>query len=1199
MSVDGIVAASPVRADGQVGQRAPDAHARGRPRRGEQVKDGPLTLAVLVGRQDGRWSAELNGQGASCRALASMVSERATGALREGVPDGAVWGLAIVRKWRYVLSEASTQDMLALMRATSDTHRRRQGQRFLEHEIVAAAAMANGTPMAGCHVGIPALQAGDRLLEQLRASAVSMRVTRGPSRGRPLSVPALLSHWHGALPFSLASPVSWQAATPLAVAMAEGRWDGDVSVHFRRSGFRELTHAPTWPPAGMLRYFQSMDVPDGYPAPPASAVSPDIPDALVEDPPILRPPRGFCKRRYTGEHLVACVSTASEVRSRRKVRQAVIRVMQFMYPRTWRERVGTREAKGRKMVSRQTLDRAVVRTDIASMLARREWYRQCAGVYRHISFDASPQHGQEFFATVERSMLRSEVARIGPELLRPAVETRILPLVTLGKGRMGLAEKTQAYVHQTWLEYGPSAESVQSANDDVRVVLSDMGVELGIGEVRDVVRQCLPIEDSDQCGQSGQSTFEEATRELFPKAMVVPGPQHIIDGVLSAGVETLSWWAEWQASAKVLCQWLNPVTNRRWLKSKVRLVGGPQRAERLASLDNGCDRFADWRWKTLANVTRRLLKLQNAYRAAMSKVSSASEVSTRSPRNAAIVVQLASDDAFWARVESLHRLLEPLYELSSWVRGCECHEQERKDGKEVDCDWQGCRAMGLVNRVAIAHEELEEVRTQCLEDGLHEESVAVTSMLGGSREKFRFLSEDPYTLWQATDRAVARGILERRDSSVSEGGTSHRVIEYFVGTQEGSLREDFVTFVETGTASDRLRCELMSYSLARIDDTWAEAVHRQVTMWAKRQSRAQVPCLGASLRMHQSLASVASMTSEQKAFFHRAVEQWRSIGQKVGARAQRLVEPRKCCGASVVSMVYRYDDAASRSWTKELGGEKLSLLPPSAVRSRDAVLKLQLDYVERCVPEHTALSLPLAGGGGGLWYFLISEKYPLRKKLLPSLELQRLQGMEFPVALQRLQRVLAKDEESQPGQCGQVGQLEASGRVEVEYVGVPSIVDFLDLVEWSVLRQGLVRYSMSATRSGRLALMASGPVRPVFDRWDDSTMPTLVLLDELTAAGWRSGKPPATHAPGGQQVLSVPDPVKMHAYLQCLAGLSVLCPEPGCTGLPRGQKCDVLPGGCAEWLAGWCAAGCQVFGVPRDVERERSVRPVASLGGRS
>ena len=88
---------------------------------------------------------------------------------------------------------------------------------------------------------------------------------------------------------------------------------------------------------------------------------------------------------------------------------------------------------------------------------------------------------------------------------------------------------------------------------------------------------------------------------------------------------------------------------------------------------------------------------------------------------------------------------------------------------------------------------------------------------------------------------------------------------------------------------------------------------------------------------------------------------------------------------------------------------------------------------------------------------------------------------------------------------------------------------------------------MSATRPGRLALTAPEPVRPVLDRWSDSTTPTLVLLDGLEAAGCRSGKPPSVHEPGGQQVLSVSDPLKMHAYLQCLAGLSVLCPEPGCT----------------------------------------------------
>ena len=94
------------------------------------------------------------------------------------------------------------------------------------------------------------------------------------------------------------------------------------------------------------------------------------------------------------------------------------------------------------------------------------------------------------------------------------------------------------------------------------------------------------------------------------------------------------------------------------------------------------------------------------------------------------------------------------------------------------------------------------------------------------------------------------------------------------------------------------------------------------------------------------------------------------------------------------------------------------------------MLKLQVDYVERCVPERMALSLPRVDAGGDLQYFLVIDKYPLRKKLLPSAELRRQQGMKFPVALQRMQRV------GQHGELGQVDQLAAPDHVEVEYVGV-------------------------------------------------------------------------------------------------------------------------------------------------------------------
>ena len=247
----------------------PAGRGRGRPQRAQMMKDGPLALAVLVGNHNGRWSQALSGRSAACRALASRVSSRA-GGVPECIPSGVVWGLAIVRQWRYVLDTASTDDMLALMKASDAVHLRRQGRWFLEHEVLASATVLdNDSPATICAEAWPPRFAGAKLMEAMRASGKRLRCTRGPAYSRPLSVPELLAHWASTLQASLACPVSWQVATPLAMAMSQGVWDGDVSVHFRRVLFGELCMAPTQPSAGMLRHFASMEAPVGYPnAPP-------------------------------------------------------------------------------------------------------------------------------------------------------------------------------------------------------------------------------------------------------------------------------------------------------------------------------------------------------------------------------------------------------------------------------------------------------------------------------------------------------------------------------------------------------------------------------------------------------------------------------------------------------------------------------------------------------------------------------------------------------------------------------------------------------------------------------------------------------------------------------------------------------------------------------------------------------------------
>ena len=167
-----------------------------------------------------------------------------------------------------------------------------------------------------------------------------------------------------------------------------------------------------------------------------------------EEIPIARPARGCVKVRYTGEHIVSSVQAAENARNKARLGETSLAWLKWWFPRTWRRKLASREASTRKLPHRTTLDRAEMKVDIGAMLARREWYRTHGPMYRYIAYDASPQHGQEFFVTVERVILESALDSMASWSARPAVESRLMPLATLGKGRMGLAEKTQAYIHR-------------------------------------------------------------------------------------------------------------------------------------------------------------------------------------------------------------------------------------------------------------------------------------------------------------------------------------------------------------------------------------------------------------------------------------------------------------------------------------------------------------------------------------------------------------------------------------------------------------------------------------------------------------------------------------------------------------------------------------------------------------------------------
>ena len=238
--------------------------------------------------------------------------------------------------------------------------------------------------------------------------------------------------------------------------------------------------------------------------------------------------------------------------------------LRWFFPRNWESVVANFAARkvDSAAASKWAQRRNVIRMDLASRLDRRAWYKANGPTYRYLAYDASPQRGHEYFVTVERVVRRCDVD-VASGTTMPPIESRLLPLCVLGCGRMGLAEKAQAHIHQVWLDYGPAISDVRAANLDVRQCLSDMGTELGIADARDVVGECIGqrVEGVGSCSH------------LYPLALTVPGPQHIIDTSLQRGLQALPWWPEWQRSAKATCQFLRG--NRlALLQERVRSWGG-------------------------------------------------------------------------------------------------------------------------------------------------------------------------------------------------------------------------------------------------------------------------------------------------------------------------------------------------------------------------------------------------------------------------------------------------------------------------------------------------------------------------------------------------------------------------------------------------------------------------------------------------
>ncbi|MCP4244934.1 MAG: hypothetical protein GY772_30700 [bacterium] len=407
----------------------------------------------------------------------------------------------------------------------------------------------------------------------------------------------------GVSPAHVGQCYAWPVWAPVGLAIVHGRWPVELSPVLRRGG-PEASQAPVRPPKKVRRAYLAWV--RRNPASQRSARAASGPGEA------WRVVAQGCVKRYCADHIVQALRCTRHLHSQRN--RAFVQDMLALVlgpqgvasaAREWLE------AQCLEVPSRTCLLRARPRLDVAAMALWRNWYAASGPVFRYVAFDASPQRsGLEVFGAAERVIRQCDVGGGGASVEASAVVQRRLPIVSLGQGRASRADKAEAHVHQTFLDYGQCAATFAAAFRDVRQCLSDMGAEFGIGGFADIRAAYLR-------GELAASAPNDAKGHLFPLALEVPGSQHITDVCLRLALSALDFWPQWQAQAKAACQFLASVNHRDKLRELLRggQCGQCDVAAAEASLVNSCERFAHWRWGTVRRAASGLMRMEAAVRA--------------------------------------------------------------------------------------------------------------------------------------------------------------------------------------------------------------------------------------------------------------------------------------------------------------------------------------------------------------------------------------------------------------------------------------------------------------------------------------------------------------------------------------------------------------------------------------------------------
>ena len=503
------------------------------------------------------------------------------------------------------------------------------------------------------------------------------------------------------------------------------------------------------------------------------------------------------------------------------------------------------------------------------------------------------------------------------------------------------------------------------------------------------------------------------------------------------------------------------------------------------------DKFADWRWQTLGNVTRDLERMESAVGTALDTIYEESDLVTRDCVTARAFLRAVRDPEFWDRARGLRKFIAPIRKLSGWAKGCDCHEQELLQGKVIKCVWKRCRAPSFANRIRQLEDELSDLRTQAVEghipgmssrDTIH----CLTQLLAFVRLKFQWVHEAPYTVWQLDSPRMALDFLDTHDALVAAGVEApHRVVSHFAGASS-PLRADMEAHAAGDGLSEALRIEIASYQFCTLDDTWVEAAHRDISGVLKKATNINTSTALASVRMEQSLDFLDSLAEDTQALFYRVcLPQWKSI-----AHPPCLVQPgrnRSCyhmLPQQVLTQFYRLGAESQCNWSARIQ-DAVSAISAKTRGRGDLGTQLKADFLgvvmdakpgqiysvpkvnAECVARARGMeasadvlaSLEAASEGQREFIQVVVNNVRRKKQVITSTT-QRISEFYLPALVQNFTQLPSQE----------------SAAVVAYPTGSPDLVDLLCAAEWATLRQGLRVWNSEQCDIHGVCLVDRGPL---------------------------------------------------------------------------------------------------------------------------